>query len=135
MSLIDETDELFARYLEFDAKLWARFVPTGLPVKATYYCDAYVPAAAGALHRFLLIVTKRRVVLEAGPISTGHGLIFSARSTSREIAFEASDLDCVGENWPSLTDPLMRKAHEVAVLCGHKFAPSPFKAALRRGNS
>ncbi|WP_156385557.1 hypothetical protein [Ramlibacter sp. Leaf400] len=133
MPHIDQTDQLLAFFLGTDPKLWVRFVPR-IAVKATYYCDADV-RDSGRFHRFLLVIASRRVVLEAGPISSGHGLIFNARSIAHKIAPDTPDLDCVGANWSGLNDPFMRKAREIAEVCSHKFAPSPFDIGPRPGQA
>lgn len=136
MSATYEKSLLFAQFLRSDTKHWIRFVPA-LPFRAAYYYDFH-DKYAGVLHRFVLELTKQQsevrslCLVELGIAShtpiRGGGLALDVASTSREIPIELPDINFAAAKWPTLEDPLVRKAHQIVVTCIDRYGPSPTTA-------
>jgi len=138
MSPVHEKTQLLAHFLESETRIWVRFVPA-VPLDAAYYYDAHF--GGGVLHRYLLHLTTSesteqrscRIALEIGSHTPSQGgLILDVTSTRRDIAIDASGSDLADANWPTLEDPLVRKAYEIVQRCKHRFGPPPSTGAIYR---
>lgn len=132
MSAAHEKSLLFAQFLRSDTKHWIRFVPA-LPFRAAYYYDLH-EGAAGVLHRFVLELTRLEskvccsCLVELGIAShtmVRGSLALDVASTSREVDIELRDMNFAAAKWPTLKDPLVRKAHQIVLTCPDRYGPAP----------
>lgn len=94
-------------------------------------------APPGVLHRFVLELTRLEskahctCLVELGIAShttVRGGLTLDVASTSREVVIGLPDLNFAAAKWPTLKDPLVRKAHQIVLTCTNRYGPPPTTA-------